>query len=644
MQAAGIGTWDLNLQTQEVRWSDNLQRMFGIVPGSFDGQLDTVMTMIHPEDLPRVQTRIRQAVEEDADYNIEFRFLKPDGTIRWALGMGRVFCDADGQPVELAGIDMDITERKQAEATLLQYTARLEFVLETNQLGTWEVNLQAQPYVASPRSLRHDQIYGYDSLLPDWNYDTFLSHIHPEDRQQVETTFQQALRTHTPWNIECRIYRVDGACRWVWISGSIDFDETEQPQKLIGIIADITPRKATEAALRQSEDRLRLALESEQAAREVAEHANRIKDEFLAILSHELRSPLNPILGWAKLLQVKQMSAEVTTRALETIERNARLQAQLIDDLLDIARILRGKLKLEVAAVDPIFVIEAAIETVQSAADAKAISIQTDLQQVGQVHGDAGRLQQVVWNILTNAVKFTPEGGQVHVQLSQVDRWAQIQVADTGIGIPPEFLPHIFESFRQEDTSVTRQYGGLGLGLAIVRYLVEAHGGTITADSPGAEQGATFTIKLPLFSASPALISPNPGIPTEVNLTGMRVLVVDDSPDALELLTISLEEYGAEVRAFDRAADVLDNLAIFRPDVLICDIGMPDMDGYTLIKHIRSLPSDQGQVPAIALTAYVRDEERQKALSQGFQSHVAKPFDPHHLAITVAELYRAKYS
>jgi CheY-like chemotaxis protein/two-component sensor histidine kinase len=333
------------------------------------------------------------------------------------------------------------------------------------------------------------------------------------------------------------------------------------------------------------------------------------------------------------------MDAEKTARALETIERNARLQTQLIDDLLDVAKILRGKLKLDIAVVDLTFVIESAIETVQSAIDAKKISLHASLPDIGRVRGDAARLQQVVWNLLSNAIKFTPQRGQITVQLLRVDACAHIQVTDTGKGIHPEFLPYIFESFRQEDTSITRQFGGLGLGLAIVRHLVEAHGGTITAKSPGEGQGTMFMVSLPLESPTPDQPSTHGDATADTDLSEVRVLAVEDNPDTLELLQICLAQYGAEIRIFDSAAAALDALKTFKPDVLLCDIGMPNMDGYTLMRTIRSLSPEQGgQIPAIALTAYVREEDCQKALENGFQTHLAKPVDPNLLALTIAKV------
>jgi nitrogen-specific signal transduction histidine kinase/CheY-like chemotaxis protein len=355
-------------------------------------------------------------------------------------------------------------------------------------------------------------------------------------------------------------------------------------------------------------------LQLERTARETAERANRIKDEFLAILSHELRSPLNPILGWAKLLQTRKFDEIKTAEALATIERNAKLQTQLIDDLLDVAKILRGKLSMDTTPVNLAFVIESAIDTVRTAAVSKSILLHPVLPNIGQVSGDSARLQQIVWNLLSNAIKFTPKEGRVEIRLQRVQDQAYIIVSDTGIGINPDFLPHIFESFRQEDVSITRKYGGLGLGLAIVRQLVEAHGGTITAESPGEGLGATFTVRLPLLNIEPEIKQTDDLPQQALDLTGIRVLAVDDDPDARELLTVLLAQYGAKVLTVASAASVLANLESFQPDVLVSDIGMPEVDGYSLIKQIRTLtPEKGGQIPAIALTAYAREDDQQRA-------------------------------
>ncbi|MEP0929738.1 MULTISPECIES: ATP-binding protein [Cyanophyceae] len=402
--------------------------------------------------------------------------------------------------------------------------------------------------------------------------------------------------------------------------------------------------------------------EAERQARAEAERANQIKDEFLAVLSHELRSPLNPILGWSKILQQQQHDLATQTRGLQTIERNAKLQTQLIDDLLDMSKILQGKLSLEATPVNLQSVIEAALETVRLAAEAKAIAIQVDYAQVGYVSGDAGRLQQVVWNLLSNAVKFTPNGGRVEITLqceagtnSESDSptllqgYAQITVTDTGKGLTDEVLPYIFDRFRQADSKTTRQFGGLGLGLAIVRQLVELHGGTVQAESPGDGQGATFKVKLPLLTTADSKPADyqSPGAVgfSAAPLTGIRVLAVDDEADSREILTFILEQAGASVTAVASAVEALQalNQSVF--DVLISDIGMPDMDGYMLLQHVTAQFSELGrQEPAdplpkaIALTAYAGEINQQKALAVGFQRHFSKPVEPAELVAAIASL------
>jgi PAS domain S-box-containing protein len=380
--------------------------------------------------------------------------------------------------------------------------------------------------------------------------------------------------------------------------------------------------------------------EAERQARDEAEAANRIKDEFLAVLSHELRSPLNPILGWVKLLRSRNLDEKAVDRALDTIERNAKLQTQLIEDLLDVSRILQGKMVLNVCPVNLATVIEAALETVRLAAQTKGISIQLMLDpEVGPVAGDSGRLQQIVWNLLSNAVKFTPSGGQVEVRLQQVGDGAQIQVKDTGKGISPEFLPHVFECFRQADSKTTRQFGGLGLGLAIVRHLTELHGGTVRAESSGEGQGATFTVQLPLMIVAPESSANCERFAIPANLNGVRILFVDDEADMRELAEFILTEYGAKVSLASSAIEALSLLTEFKPDLLISDIGMPEMDGYMLMRQLRMRsPQQGGQIPAIALTAYAGEINQQQALAAGFQSHIAKPVEPEVLVRAISSL------
>ncbi|MBD1920355.1 PAS domain-containing protein [Microcoleus sp. FACHB-831] len=387
--------------------------------------------------------------------------------------------------------------------------------------------------------------------------------------------------------------------------------------------------------------------EAEQIARTQAESANRVKDEFLAVLSHELRSPLNPILGWAKLLRSRKYDAATTARALEIIERNATLQTQLIEDLLDVSRIMQGKISLNAFPVNLASIIEAAIDTMRLAAEAKSIQIEALVHSTRAiVSGDGNRLQQVVWNLLSNAIKFTPQGGRIEILLETIGSFAQIQVKDTGKGITEEFLPYVFDYFRQADSTITRKFGGLGLGLAIVRHLVELHGGNVSVESLGEGLGTTFTVKLPLYNSlgkgdsTENLENINSSdFPFSSSLAGVRVLVVDDEPDTREFVTFALEQSGAKTSAAASTGEALEAIKSFRPDVIVSDIGMPEEDGYSFIGKVRSLaPKLGGTIPAIALTAYAREEDRLQALSAGFQMHVAKPIEPDDLVAIVASL------
>jgi signal transduction histidine kinase/ActR/RegA family two-component response regulator len=394
-----------------------------------------------------------------------------------------------------------------------------------------------------------------------------------------------------------------------------------------------------------------LLLERERLARAEAEQANRMKDEFLSTLSHELRTPLTPIMGWLELLRSRGLSTADVNRAVEVMDRNARLLTRIIDDLLDMSRIIAGKIRLDVQRVELPEVIEAAISTVAPAAEARSIRIQSVLDPAARwVRGDAARIQQVVWNLLSNAIRFTPKGGRVQVGLARVNSHVEIVVSDTGQGISADFLPHVFDRFRQADSSTMRQHGGLGLGLAIVRQLVQLHGGTVRADSPGEGLGATFTVNLPLMlvhaeddPAEPRehprvgpVAAPVPELPS---LSRLRVLVVDDDADARELLATILESHGAVVLPAADARQALEKLRVERPDVLMSDIGMPGIDGYELIRRVRALPPEQGgATPALALTAFARSEDRTRALLAGYQLHLSKPVQSAEVIVALARL------
>ncbi|MEH2193792.1 MAG: ATP-binding protein [Nostoc sp.] len=527
----------------------------------------------------------------------------------------------------------EISDRKQAEKALRESEEQFRNMADNAPFMVWVTDSDGYCTYLSKSWYDFTDQSEETGLGFGW-----LNVVHPEDYNDVRNIFLEANSHCSAFRIEYRLRRKDDVYRWTIDAANPWFGVDGEFKGYIGSVIDITERKAAEA----ERDRL---LELEQAARTEAETANRIKDEFLAVLSHELRSPLNPILGWARLLQTREFQPAEIKKAIATIERNAKLQAQLIEDLLDVSRILQGKLNLKMFPVNLVLVIEAGLETVRLAAEAKNIQIQTMLDaSLGQVLGDSDRLQQVIWNLLSNAVKFTPEEGKINIQLERIDSQAQITVSDTGRGISPEFLPHVFEYFRQADGTTTRRFGGLGLGLAIVRHLVELHGGTIWAESLGEGQGAIFTVRLPLIKKEltpkqQININPlNPSSPDKI-LTGIQILVVDDDDDTREFHRFVLEEAGARVIAVASAKEALKVFAESELDILLSDIGMPETDGYMLMRQVRALqPKQAKQIPAIALTAYAGEINQQQALASGFQKHLSKPVEPDELVKAIATL------
>ena len=483
---------------------------------------------------------------------------------------------------------------------------------------------------------------------------------------------ERRLDRHYKWALEGQVSVLSQALHGYLIampamSGEHRFEQMRQAVRIsplshegrvigtLTIIDDVTERVAREAELQaQIEDRSRL-LSSEKVARNEAERANRLKDEFLATISHELRNPLNAILGWAHMMRLGKLNEANTERAVETIYRNAKSQSQLVSDLLDVSRIISGKLRLDVRTVDLLSIVNAAIDSIRPAADAKGIRMQMLLDPAaGPISGDADRLQQIVWNLLTNAVKFTPRAGRIQIKVQRIDSHVEIVVSDSGVGISKEFLPYVFDRFRQADASTTRIHGGLGLGLSIVRQLVDLHGGNVSVESEGEGKGATFTVMLPfvgVISEEKEVESVHPTQSDEIisfeglpSLEGLKVLVVDDEIDTGELIGEVLKECGSEVIVSRSAAEALVALEEHKPDILISDLGMPDEDGYSLIEKIRALPSERGgDIPAAALTAYARAEDRMRVLRSGFQFHLPKPVDSAELVTVVASLAGRAY-
>jgi PAS domain S-box-containing protein len=470
----------------------------------------------------------------------------------------------------------------------------------------------------------------------------------PPDRQSEESQIVGRLqrREHVRHYDTIR-RRKDGTGLSVSLSVAALWGEDGQLAGLSKTARDITERCQSEQILRTKEQELRTLAEAERKARAVAEQASLMKDEFLATLSHELRTPLNAILGWAQLLLIGDSPAEEQREGLETIERNARLQAQLIADLLDMSRIISGKIRIDVQRVDLPKVVEQAFESVRPSAEAKQVRFRKIIDpKAGPIAGDPTRIQQVLWNLLTNAIKFTPKEGRVEIVLERVNSHVEISVVDSGIGIAAEDVPVVFDRFRQVDSSTTRHHGGLGLGLSIVKSLVDLHGGTVSVTSPGKDQGATFRISLPLmpvegdpYREHPVADRLAPLAWGEVELRGLRVLVVDDAPDARQLVQRLLMQSHAEVTIAATVAQALESMKTTRYHAIVSDIGMPGQDGYHFIREVRKLaPTDGGATPAIALTAFARTEDRTRALREGFQMHLAKPIQAQELLVAVSTL------
>ncbi|HKQ74714.1 MAG TPA: chemotaxis protein CheB [Blastocatellia bacterium] len=589
-------------------------------------------------NIPRLRELLEDILPRNSFFN-DFEVTHDFETIgrRTMLLNARKLSDASGQPARILLGIQDITELKRAQEALRESAERFRFMAESMPQKIFTAQSNGEVDYFNRQWTEFTGLSFEQIKVWDW---TRL--IHPDDVEETVRRWQRSMDTGEPFQFEHRFRRADDEYRWHLSRAHAMRDSEGKVLMWIGSNTDIDYVKRAEAERE-------LLLASEQQARQEAETANHVKDEFLATLSHELRSPLNSIQGWADLLLSGGLDEQAAARAIEIIARNARAQNQLIADLLDVSRITTGKLRFETGVIDLIQVIEAAAETVRPAAEAKGVELQLRLDPAaGPVSGDDTRLQQVVWNLLSNAIRSTPRGGRVEMRLERDGAQAAIIVRDTGEGISADLLPHIFDRFRQADGTTTRQHGGLGLGLAIVRHLVEAHGGQVNASSEGAGHGATFKVKLPLMALPNAdfgLRNGDVAKPSAVHrpqsaiLAGLRVLVVDDQEDVRELLRLALTLRGAEVRVGATAREALDILDKWQPDVLVSDIGMPDEDGYGLIRQVRALPAERGgQIPAVALTGYASDKDAARVIEAGYQTFAPKPVDLAELAAEIARL------
>ncbi len=599
----------------------------------YDLHLPDGKTRMRKEEIP-----LYRALQGEHVRNVEMVIAPKDRAARTVLASGGPVHGPGGEKLGAVVVMRDFTERKEAQEALRQESSLLHALMDNIPDAIYFKDAEGR-FVRVNRHAPYRGNKNPEEVVGRTDFD-FFAEAHAraayEDEQRIVRTGQPLVDKE-----EKEVYP-DGSTTWLSTTKVPVFDGEGRVTGIVGISRDITERKrALEAGIE---------LAREQAARAEAERANRLKDEFLATLSHELRTPLTAILGWARMLSDGFVREEMRADALGIIYRNARSQAQLIDDLLDVSRIITGKLRIEVRPVDLAPVVEAAVAVVRPAASAKRVQLQTVFEPgTGLIAGDPERLQQVVWNLLSNAVKFTPNGGRVQVKLGRVNSRVEVAVSDTGAGIAPEFLPHVFDRFRQADMGTTRRHGGLGLGLAIVRHLVELHGGTVRAESAGEGLGTTFRVSLPVMVSTEADLAAAGGIASPPGfgasdaalpaLDGVKVLAVDDEPHGRALITEVLRRCGAEVVAVSSAREALEVLQAWRPHVLLSDIGMPGIDGYMLIRRVRELPEEQGgRTPAAALTAYAGAEDRARSLSSGYQLHVAKPVEPAELAAVVASL------
>lgn len=588
-----------------------------------------------------------QVAAKDGVFEDEGWRVRKDGSLFWANVVITAMRTPEGELIGFAKVTRDLTQRRGHEEDLRRSEERFRLLIEgvpdyaifmldpNGQVATWNSGAERiKGYTAAEIIGQHFSIFYPDEVRESrW----------PEHELQVAA--EKGSFTDTGWRL-----RKDGTTFWANVTITALRDDSGTLLGYAKLTRDLTEAKRVEAMESINQQREEM-LDAERSARMTAQRATRLKDEFLATLSHELRTPLSAILGWTQLLLrgATSKGPEEQRRAIEIIDRNARAQVQLIDDLLDLSRIMTGKLRLDLHQVSFSTIVEAAVDSARPAAEAKGIRLKA-IMGAGRdvVSADGARLQQVVWNLLTNAIKFTPKGGQVQVLLQRVNSHLELNVSDTGIGIPSSYLPHVFDRFSQKDTSTTRAFGGLGLGLAICKQLVELHGGVITAVSEGEGKGATFSVHLPLSivqldeKSAPRVHPTTENQPGEMlslpRLDGVHAFAVDDEPDARDLLRAVLEDQGAKVTSFTSAEDVLATLKTVKPTVLVCDVGMPNMDGYQLIRKLRADESRSERIPALALTAFARAEDRKRSLIAGYQAHLAKPFDVGELILLIADL------
>jgi PAS domain S-box-containing protein len=636
VDGARLGVFAWHLPSGVFEGNRRLSELLGRGDRPLDRPIEDFFARIHPDDCELVSGWFTRILETGSAADTEYRYLLPDGTVRWISSHCRPYLDRNGKVERICGALHDVTPRRRADDAHRETEQRLRLALAAAEFGVFDWDTSSD-LVRTDERFAH--IYGIDGATSVRSVASLFERIHPDDRQVLAETLRSIQSGHGPARIEYRIVRPDGRTRWIATNTRGDPTPGSMPDRIVGVIEDITDLKEADAARERSVERERSARREAEAARATAEAANRTKDEFLAVVSHELRAPLSPILGWTELLREGGLDEDDTREALDTVERNTRSLARLVSDLLDVSRILAGKLPIAprpTTLEDPV---ADAIDSLEEAARERGVklSIRVDADR-RLVSGDPERLRQIAWNLISNAIKFTPSGGRVEVEILEAEAWLELVVRDSGKGIEPDVVPHLFERFWQEDGSLTRSTGGLGLGLSIVKHLVERHRGTVSVRSAGTGMGTTFTVRLPALKGrrkSPRPVNASAG-PEKVQLSGLRVLAVDDDEATAAATSAVLTYHGAEVRTAGSAAEALALLERWKPGVLLSDLAMPGTDGFTLISEVRRRERGAEHTPAIALSALARVEDRERAFAAGFDGYITKPVDSSTLAAEIA--------
>ena len=568
-----------------------------------------------PELCASMDTALAQVFNTGRGSSISFKFTTPANDVRFLESRLIPEFAEDGSVESVLSITTDLTERERMDSALRESQARLELTIEAARIGDWDLDLKTGE---ARHSLRHDQCFGYPEPRPDWSFNAFMSHVHPDDRESVERLFKEAVASSGEWHFECRVIWPDGGVHWIEAHGSV-YKEGGLATRMLGIVADATDRKLAEHALLD---------------------ADRRKDEFLATLAHELRNPLAPIRNALEIMRLSK-EPQAQEKARNMIERQLWQMVHLVDDLMDVSRITQGKVELRRERIDIATAVQNAIDTSRPLIDARhhALDVRLPPSQTVFVYADVTRLIQIVANLLNNAAKYTPEGGRITLTAAEKDRQAVITIQDTGTGIPGEMLPRVFDMFTQVDRALERSQGGLGIGLALVKKLVEMHGGSVLARSPGLGGGSTFEVHLPALSSSPFLAESRlteASRPTPAPRTGPHVLVVDDNLDSAESLATMLALMGCETHTVHDGVEAVKAAQTFQPDLVMLDIGLPRLTGHEVARHIRAQPWGQ-LMTLVALTGWGQDEDRRKSRDAGFNHHMVKPVDLDALSALLAE-------